>query len=260
MKARQLCKRIPDNKDKSGNTYRTEVVRVFILNNKFTNDGVEHYRRQGAGIEQYRRQGAEHDSQNLKMTFNRLGYEVTIFENLTKECTEKEFDRIRDDKSLENVDSIIFFILSHGANSRKRNPFAYYSNDMKKMSLTDLRRSFSDNNCPQLRGKPKLFFCNFCRGPKIEIFETDDYRDYSLVPLDTLTIHAASEECVAFRDPDCGTIFVNSLCEVLNEAKEAIEIGDVYNELCSKMRNNKGTTPVYEKIGFIKKFFFRKNE
>lgn len=203
----------------------------------------------------YKREGAEQDSQNILSTFKKFGYEVTLWEDLSKEEAEKKFDSIRDDQSLARVDSLIIFILSHGL-GKKNQPFIFLANDRQKMSLTDIRQRFSARNCPQLQYKPKVFFCNFCRGPNKEQIQKDG--DGS-VPHNTATIHASAEDCQAFRDSARGTVLVDRLCEILNKTQASIELRQVYQKLTQSMPSCEATTPAWEEFAFSKKFYFTKS-
>lgn len=223
-------------------SYRTKshpVGRVYVINNqKFQKKTLQE------------RKGAEYDSINIQSTFVKLGYEVILHKNLSKVQTDRVLDSIRDDMSLKEIDSIIIFILTHGLGEDR--PFIYFSSDGQEMSLTDLRQRFSDFNCPQMKGKPKIIFSNFCRGPKLE---TDGN---ATNPHDMVTIYSGSERYMAPRDPSVGTIFVISLCEVLQDMKSEMELTEFYNNLEQRMSSYDATTPVLEYFAFRKRFFFQR--
>lgn len=198
------------------------------------------------------RKGAECDSINIKEVFPCYDYEVTLFEDLTKEQSKNTLARIQRDKKLEEVDSLIVFILSHGIG-----PYIFKCNDGEQMDLNDITEQFNNVNCPQLIGKPKIFLVNYCRGLKEEIlkFDGDDNNP------DMITIFASVPEYRALRSQDKGTIFVLSLCKILQEREEPIEIDVLFEALKYEMKYglNKGSTPC-KTTTLKKQFFFRRKQ
>lgn len=100
-----------------------------------------------------------------------------------------------------------------------------------------------------MRGKPKIFMVNYCRGDQLQkkdIIEFDDIE----VPNDMATIHAAAEGVMAKRNTTTGTIFVSSLCEVLRQHARDLDLRDIYSVLREKMTARNGTKPMWEDYGF----------
>lgn len=194
------------------------------------------------------RNGAEKDSQNLNETFSRMGYEVFIFEDLTREETLTTLTSIRKKANLSEIDAFVLFILSHG-----KDRDSFYTNDGKNISLLDIRMMFTNRECPHLKGKPKLIFANFCRGKYREV-EFDKVPCME-VPTDTITLYAVAENISALRNSR-GTYFVFCLCEVLKKFARELELQDLYSELYKEMRVQKSSSPMTEVHGFTKKFYF----
>ncbi|CAL4117401.1 unnamed protein product [Meganyctiphanes norvegica] len=106
------------------------------------------------------REGATKDSENLRLTFEKIGYEVNLYENLTANETNKLLDYIQRDNSLE---FLLLIILSHGVDRD-----TFFTSDGAQLSLEQIQYRFTNKNCPQLLGKAKIILSNFCRGKNIE--------------------------------------------------------------------------------------------
>ncbi|XP_047475803.1 uncharacterized protein LOC125029737 [Penaeus chinensis] len=200
------------------------------------------------------RSGATVDTYNLKELFVRMGYHVKVHEELSKEATEERLCAIQSDAVLDHYDSFIMIFLSHG-----KDDTVFYTEDRAMMSLDDVRYFFVDGKCPRLKNKPKLFLANFCRGTVEERrkYETDysGSGQTAEAPQDMVTIYASIKKFMAVRDSEKGTVFVQALCQVLAEYAHELELQELYNKLCSAMREREGTTPEYQNY-FFKKFFF----
>lgn len=207
---------------------------VYVFNNTF----------EGQGKSQ--RTGAKLDSINIYETFRKMGYDVFVLEDLTGAQTLEAFKSIRGNAALSSVDALIIFILSHGVD-----PYTFRANDGQEICLHKIRFSFTNRGCPYMKGKPKIFFTNYCRGDQMEKREVDSLE----VPCDMVTIHAAIEGVMAHRLKSSGTVFVKCLCEVLNRHARTMDLRELYGEIGDKMRQNKGTRPMWEDYGF-ERFFF----
>merc|ERR1719193_1404299 len=95
----------------------------------------------------------------------------------------------------------------------------------------DLWNPFLAENCPSLRGKPKLFFLNACRGDKKDKgAETDNRPEKKDVKRNKLPNHAdflIARSTVpghaSWRSPTDGSYFIQALCEVLDPEKGAYD-------------------------------------
>ncbi|KAL3875318.1 hypothetical protein ACJMK2_033282 [Sinanodonta woodiana] len=134
---------------------------VLIVNKRFTNFST--------------RDGAQFDVTKSKDILQKLGYCQMNNEckNLDKESTLKILKAARDtDHSM--FDSFALIVSSHGdekENQRKngKKEHAIYCTDDQYIFTGDILEMFSDDNCPSLRGKPKLFFIQACRGSKTDL-------------------------------------------------------------------------------------------
>jgi len=64
------------------------------------------------------------------------------------------------DQSLKDCDVLVVFILTHGGNN------VIYGTDHVPVGVEEIFEMFSDDLCPNMRGKQKIFMINACRGSK----------------------------------------------------------------------------------------------
>ncbi|KAK3593302.1 hypothetical protein CHS0354_031361 [Potamilus streckersoni] len=119
------------------------------------------------------RHGANVDVQNTMMVLRKLGFFIKNkqFFDLDKQSA---LAVLRDAKDSDHsrMDSFAFIISSHGnelesPSSGKIEHVIYFSDD-QYIFTNDILKMFSDENCPSLKEKPKLFFIQACRGTKTD--------------------------------------------------------------------------------------------
>ncbi|XP_058951212.2 caspase-3 isoform X2 [Pocillopora verrucosa] len=107
------------------------------------------------------RNGAEHDLKNVETFLREAGFEsVEKRYDLEKKEMMAAFDETR--KSIESGkhDGLICIIMSHGDDRGIK------CKNGETIPVDEITSKFrgSDESCPQLAGKPKLFFLQACRG------------------------------------------------------------------------------------------------
>jgi len=199
------------------------------------------------------RKGAHTDAMCLLHLFEALGFNVTQYENVTKdELTNPENGILT--KFLSQfggetvVDCCMFAIMSHGHDGFVRsvdheqpeNPLANHWN------IEDIISRFNNRNCPALRGKPKIFFVQACRGKesgagvssrvqmdfKNLTYSNATERTWQEPPAvdrmptyeDTLVCYSTVPGFVSNRDPDRGTWYIESLTKVFMVCAHNTEI------------------------------------
>ncbi|XP_069999006.1 uncharacterized protein [Penaeus vannamei] len=207
---------------------------VYVFNYKFTG-------------KHNQRDGADYDSESIQKTFTDMGYRVFVKEDLSRRATLMELKLIRDGESIRNVDSLVMFFLSHGKGVRD-----FLTEDGQSLCLSRIHRMFTDGQCPALRGKPKIFFANFCRRGA---FETCPAFEVSDSPRDMVTVHAAGEGSGALRNASFGTYFIRNLCQVLQEHAGGKSLREIYLELDRSAAERGGTQPMWEDYVF-RNFYF----
>ena len=126
------------------------------------------------------RTGSQVDVRNLSDLFKQLGLEVWIQENLTRKETLNFLIDFSSDEAHAKADMMIFCMATHGPDRstlmsadcreidietdilRSDKEFCYVSYVNRKNSYCF--RSFNNENCPGLRGKPKFFIFQACQG------------------------------------------------------------------------------------------------
>ena len=69
---------------------------------------------------------------------------------------------VAEDDVLYDHDCLLLCLMSHGQEG------AIIASDGRRIKIDDISEIFSNQNCPQLFGKPKLMFLQCCRGSKLE--------------------------------------------------------------------------------------------
>ena len=197
--------------------------------------------------------GAGVDLHNLEQTFKYLGYNVQVRENLSSEEMNKAMlDMAAWDHS--DCDSFICCIITngekdvvHGADSEPVNVY----------NLTEVMKL-----CPTLRGKPKMFFVQACRGESECIGvkkneggqeeEKDIQSDMGIGPYSNLIPQVADffygfaspTGYAAYRSRRYGSWYISELCQVL--------VNNVYkhtlNSMMKKVHNR--VSEAYTKDGY----------
>ena len=173
---------------------RPHGIAVIINNINFPGEG--------------QRGGTMIDEQNLSETFRFLGYDVEIHRDCQKRQTESIFQDIAKRDEVTHHDSFVCCILSHGRDGK------IISVDDKTVELTYLAEELKD--CDRLRGKPKMFFIQACRGGvrdgrvdegEIEAIEVPSEADFFFG-------YATTAGYVAWRsNGQDGSYYIKVLCE-----------------------------------------------
>ena len=106
------------------------------------------------------RKGTDTDASRICKRLQLLGFQVEKHQDLTA----KEIHQVLDQSSTEDhsdADCFICVLLSHGE------PEMIYGTD-ETVKLTDIFLKFDGINCPTLRGKPKIFIIQACRGRQFD--------------------------------------------------------------------------------------------
>ncbi|KAK1175916.1 caspase-3-like [Acipenser oxyrinchus oxyrinchus] len=168
------------------------------------------------------RKGTEKDGENLKKTFEDLGYKVKVFNDQT--CNQIESCLLavaQEDHSKEA--SFVCVLLSHGDEG------VLYGTD-GCITMKKLTSFFGADYCTTLVGKPKMFFIQACRGSGLDAgIEADSaeeethYNDFPEEP-DFLYAYSTVPGYYSWRNTSMGSWFVQSLCCVLGKYGKELEL------------------------------------
>eukprot|EP00092_Neocalanus_flemingeri_P020369 GFUD01022067.1.p1 GENE.GFUD01022067.1~~GFUD01022067.1.p1 ORF type:complete len:449 (-),score=114.34 GFUD01022067.1:342-1688(-) len=205
---------------------------------------------------QARRFGSNVDVENIKALLCGLEFDVSVHTNLPLAQFVKEITEFCSNKKHLEADMSVVVILSHGSDG------VVYAADGQAVNMEYIYEFFNNRNCPLLRGKPKFFIVQACRGD-IPDQGVDSREVTSVQPSPDKTFAIAKKrraevlDAAAFipdagdlararptwedmiiaystipgyasmRDPDKGTWFVQSLVEVFMSHAHDTELVDL---------------------------------
>ena len=108
------------------------------------------------------RRGSQVDAECLTQLFQQLGFWVIIKKNLGRASLEYELTSFATDNVHVNLDMAVICLLSHGENG------TIICRNGEKMSIESILLRFNNQEAPSLRGKPKYFLIQSCRGLDID--------------------------------------------------------------------------------------------
>ncbi|XP_015190533.1 PREDICTED: caspase-like [Polistes dominula] len=106
------------------------------------------------------RVGVEADCNKLKSVLQTFNFEVKIYENQTKHKILGIISKVAQTVQ-SDIDCLLIVVMTHGHSGI----LCAYD---EPYDIIDLWSPFSENNCPSLKGKPKLFFIQACRGDDVD--------------------------------------------------------------------------------------------
>lgn len=213
---------------------------VLILNNKsFKNS------------QHPTRFGSEFDTINLENVYQQMGYQVETRWDLNRQDTLDYFCEMSKSPILRHVSCLFVFIMSHGDGPRR-----FLTYDLATVTLDEIQSCFLDKPCPNLKGKPKVFFSHFCRGSDEEIRPTLSPEAKREAYRDMLCIFSSTEGFQAYRDDRLGTPSVRALCQTLAQHSHHNKLCEVIKEFQRLYDTMEGaTTPEVQDFTFNKDFF-----
>ncbi|XP_063167437.1 caspase-3-like [Candoia aspera] len=165
------------------------------------------------------REGAMREAKRLFKALSNCNYDVKLFLDLTVEEIEEVYKK---ESQAEHGDYFVSILSSHGEEGS--------ITDCKgqAVQLTHIYKMLSPERCPQLAGKPKIFFIQACRGGRIDdgvYLETDSsapaadcFSHYLSIPENTAVMFSCSPGYASFCN-QWESMFLKALLELL-EGKE----------------------------------------
>lgn len=172
------------------------------------------------------RHGADMDRENLVTLFRELGFTNYYYEDLTKLQCIHLLKQLIASNDLTQVDSFVCCIQTHGDLVENKTQMEFV--DGAFASTEEITEMFSNNRCPSLVGKPKLFFFPFCRGKFVDNGTTIDVDGGNQAPpllgprkvptlCDVLVCYGTMPGYKAHRITDSGTWYVQGICKIFAE-------------------------------------------
>nr|VZI03839.1 unnamed protein product [Spirometra erinaceieuropaei] len=177
------------------------------------------------------RPGAEVDLRKLQQTFSMLDFDVKMYCNPTA----ANMTAIVEAESKANhadADTFVMVLLSHGDDGG-----LIYGTD-GAVYLENLIKPFRGDSCPDLAGKPKMFFVQACRGSQLDpgtVVETDGFYpggegghlgSLRRIPVeaDLLVAYAVQPGYFAFRNSLYGSWFIQALTNCLQRYGRTLDL------------------------------------
>uniref|UniRef100_A0A2C9JBW9 Caspase family p20 domain-containing protein n=1 Tax=Biomphalaria glabrata TaxID=6526 RepID=A0A2C9JBW9_BIOGL len=122
------------------------------------------------------RLGSDYDAKSLTDTFSRLGFEVMLENNLTSKRMALLFPLVSKNYDHSNADCFVCVVLTHGDQAWLEREYCktkerydlLFGVDGNPIATKAVVEAFNDENCPNLKGKPRMFFFQACRGSKLD--------------------------------------------------------------------------------------------
>ncbi|XP_035665912.1 caspase-2-like [Branchiostoma floridae] len=108
------------------------------------------------------RGGSAVDLSNITSLFQGLSFETHVLEDKKAQEIKGEVLAFSQRKEHRQKDCCVVVLMSHGEEG------VIFGSDDVPVQLDDIFSMFDNKNCPRLKGKPKLFFIQACRGLKVD--------------------------------------------------------------------------------------------
>ncbi|XP_047479140.1 uncharacterized protein LOC125032144 [Penaeus chinensis] len=221
------------------------------------------------------RRGSEIDVKNLSLLFTQMGYKIPKQHiNMTKYETIKAIREFRSNEELNAVDSCIVIIMSHGRDEK-----SFFTSDNQFLSVNEVVERFSNKECPALKGKPKIFIFQYCRGAAPDVgvaagpqlvsnvrrqtVETDaSFVSEAIVEKDpTYTdmyiAFSTVEGFVSFRHPERGSWLMEAICQVFMKHAHNLELESLMKMVSRRVRQNYSDDGSKQVCEFVQRAFDR---
>lgn len=229
------------------------------------------------------RKGSLVDANNLDILLENLGFKVTLRRNLVYTAMRDEIYKFARRPQHQEADMAVVCIMSHGQHG------LIAGSDGREIDTEWMLRQFNNDMCPALKGKPKFFILQACRGDEVdygvlpEITFTDghegtDARVVAPAPgpaqpqsqgighkelswEDMIIAYATLPGYVANRDTYRGTWFIESLVQIFMDRAADLEIKELLDLVANRLKeyeSERGTKQAYayEVRHFTKKLYF----
>ena len=217
------------------------------------------------------RTGSTKDLRQLRDLFKALGFDIKTKENLKKSELLNELDIVAS-KDHSSYDCFVLWLMSHGRSGE------VFCSDGETLPIKTAHDKFS--NCETLRGKPKLFFIQACRGKKEDEGVAVMRDDASPSPIqfpsqgsdppadkdkplpakvspthaDFLYAYATVDEYVSYRHGQEGSYFVCGLLKAFRERATRDHLLDILTNVNKRVSDMVATLPASEDKTEIKDF------
>ncbi|XP_032267984.1 caspase-14 isoform X1 [Halichoerus grypus] len=174
------------------------------------------------------REGSEADLNALERMFRQLGFESTMKRDPTAQQFQEEMDNFQQALDARNdpVSCAFVVLMAHGLEGRLK------GEDGQMVELENLFEVLNNKNCQALRGKPKVYIVQACRGEQRDPGETVSGGDIVMITKDSpetiptytdiLHVYSTIKGYIAYRHDREGSCFIQTLVDVFTERKGPI--------------------------------------
>lgn len=207
---------------------RSERLCVIINNKTFEGKGFRH--------------GSDQDAEGLKRLFKGyLGFVVDYHEDKSAKEIKDLMRQIKDRRNISRCSCLVVIILSHGHDEE------ILGTDNKTVSLKAITKCLNGKKCPPLKGKPKVFIVQACRGNHENDVNCDAEASCDTVSLvvdssytggvngidgaDMLIAFATIPDHVAYRNTTNGSPFIQKFIEIMRKKAHDTHLGDIFTRV-----------------------------
>ncbi|XP_034246694.1 uncharacterized protein LOC117648328 [Thrips palmi] len=165
--------------------------------------------------------GSKYDENKLIQTYENLGLKTELHNNVTMADIQSKIENL----SKENFDDAACLCVT---------VLFYDANSETMRALENLWTHFTADRCKTLAGKPKIFIIQARRGKHVDsgvdnvrstCSETDGRKMYRIPNhADFLLVYSTAKDCVAWRDSEKGSWFIQSLCDELQSNASELDL------------------------------------
>ena len=211
----------------------------------------------------FEREGTEQDEKCLVEQWEKLSCHCHIARDLTKIDMISTLKKFRDTILVENQpDFMVLVILGHGRLNPKTKREEILSVNYEGISTDGILEMFlNSQKCPTMATKPKLFYIQACRGNEfqksISEIANDCFHSNDLTPKTHVNdgrssylpdwsksgkqvswyhiVYSTIKGYLSFRDQERGSLFIQTLCEVLKEDGSSYDVNTISSSVISKV-------------------------
>ncbi|XP_055975627.1 caspase-14 [Sorex fumeus] len=174
------------------------------------------------------REGSEADLDALARMFEQLGFDSTTKRDPTAQQFHEELEKFREamDAREDFVSCAFVVLMAHGVEGLLK------GEDGQMVELERLFKILNNKNCEALRGKPKVYIIQACRGEQRDpgetmggdkiVMATKDSVQTIPTYTDALHIYSTMEGYIAYRHEKDGSCFIQTLVDVFTQNRGPI--------------------------------------